>query len=210
MKDMCEMTREEFWKSRISRGYCPTDFKLENKVYPTCIDSHVSEKCKTCWAAAVKDIVFADEVKVKKYRFTRNYLKQHVDISVACKAGDIVNVKEDRVYDALGKWIFDLGSPDSKLYGEVIEVIEKKKEVEKVEETKTYKAWEILKMIGEGKLKDNDIIISKGGAQSSVAVLKRDNYSVENLMNDGFRIKEKEYYTLAEAIEKAVIEKKED
>lgn len=69
-----------------------------------------------------------------------------------------------------------------------------------IEESKTYKGWEILKMIDEGKLKDIDLIRKQStGADYDVKGIKHKAYAANLFIGNTFTIKEKEYMTFYEA-----------
>lgn len=69
---------------------------------------------------------------------------------------------------------------------------------EKIEEFKTYKGWEILKMIDEGKLKEGDKYINNNDREFTVEGWLEP--TVKAFVTDIFTIKEKEYMTFMDAV----------
>ncbi|MDF2804877.1 MAG: hypothetical protein K0S61_4782 [Anaerocolumna sp.] len=78
----------------------------------------------------------------------------------------------------------------------------------KVEESKTYKGWEILKMINEGELKDGDKYIRNDSAIFEIGAGLQPN--TKSWAKDTFTIPEKEYMTFEEAIKHKKIFKYKD
>lgn len=109
-----------------------------------------------------------------------------------------INITEENIYvypenGTIGPWVTNINNP---AFGKDYWLTA----YEWIEESKTYKGWEILKMIDEGKLEENTILVSCGKSAGTLEMFL--NGGIELMKsNEPFVIfKEKEYMTFIEAI----------
>lgn len=149
------MTREEFlnsfskvrfWTLQINDKLyeCPKELEIENKYD----DVGQCGSCRECWTNSIKDIKFKGE---ESMNLTIEQVKKSPDgtkFIAQCSGNEsLVYIKGDELLKENNHIYCHLNDEEEIKHIENIRFAEQKK---------TYKDWEILKMVREGRLKNGD------------------------------------------------------
>lgn len=203
------MTRDEFlnsfskvrfWTLQINDKLyeCPKELEIENKYD----DVGQCGSCRECWTNSIKDIKFKGEESMSLTIEQVKKSPEGTKFIAKCSGKEcLVQIKGEKLVKENDRTYCNLNDEEEIKYIENIRLVEEKR---------TYKGWEILKMIDEGKLKEGDEYIRLEYKKDNEDLMPIMHFSagkdkvtpgVQSLLRDVFIIKEKEpvYMTFDEA-----------